>query len=496
MNTKKYMQTDSKWGSLGYPKSPCTIRNDGCGEVAVANVIIEMQKYANYTPATIQPYCKQFADAKCNGTLWSGIPKMMKNYGLTEVQEHATMDKLWKELAKGNRVAIYLMGSRKGGSKKVHWTSGGHFVCSVGYKVQNGKHYVYVKDSYSNSSLRNGWISYEENMRSDVLKVWSGKLNGTLTGATTTAAKASSGKLSVDGVGGKNTVKALQKHFGTTVDGVISGQKKNQKSYRPALHSFTNGKGGSNCVKKMQKWCGVTQDGYWGKGTSAGLQKRLRDLGFLAKGEKIDGIFGVKSMKALQKYLNATDKPTYPTTTKKTTSTTTNKTTTTTTTSSVSAVAQKIISYATTYAWPYGTASKKYAYKTGSAKSAYKKALKAKMGKKAKVSQTDCGYFVSTCVRMAMNNKFLALPGSYKSSYPKVPSGLSIVHKGKITSGVLKPGDIIRYRKKSGQHTVIYLGDGKIAHASRSNAFPRIQKKSPWNNSNVKKSTIQVIRAK
>ena len=101
---------------------------------------------------------------------------MMKHYGLTEVKEHDTMAQLWKELEKGDRVAIYLMGSRPGGSKKVHWTSGGHFVCSVGYKVKNGKHYVYVKDSYSNSSLRNGWISYEENMRNDVLRVWSGKL--------------------------------------------------------------------------------------------------------------------------------------------------------------------------------------------------------------------------------------------------------------------------------------------------------------------------------
>lgn len=69
------------------------------------------------------------------------------------------------------------MGSRRGGNKGVHWTSSGHFVCSVAYKYENGKHWVYVKDSYSNSSLRNGWISYEDNMKNDVIKVWSGKLS-------------------------------------------------------------------------------------------------------------------------------------------------------------------------------------------------------------------------------------------------------------------------------------------------------------------------------
>lgn len=176
MNKTKFMQTDKRWGGLGYPKKPWYIRNCGCGEVSIANIIIEMDKYKKYTPATIQPYCKQYAAPNGNGTYFAGIPKMMSHYGLTEVKEHQTMSELWKELKKGNRVAIYLMGSRPGGSKRVHWTSGGHFVCSVGYKYENKKHYVYVKDSYSNSKLRNGWITYEENMRNDVVRVWSGKL--------------------------------------------------------------------------------------------------------------------------------------------------------------------------------------------------------------------------------------------------------------------------------------------------------------------------------
>lgn len=176
MNKNNYKQYDTRWSKLGYPKKPWYIKNCGCGEVSVCNCIIEIDKYKNYTPKTIQPYCKQFAEPHGNGTYFTGIPKMMKHYGMTEVQEHQTMASLWKELAKGDRVAIYLMGNRKGGSKGVHWTSSAHFVCSVAYKVKNGKHYVYVKDSNSTSSLRNGFISYEDNMRGDVSRVWSAKL--------------------------------------------------------------------------------------------------------------------------------------------------------------------------------------------------------------------------------------------------------------------------------------------------------------------------------
>ncbi|MBQ8729681.1 MAG: C39 family peptidase [Lachnospiraceae bacterium] len=303
MNTNKFLQTDGRWGGLGYPQKPWYIRNCGCGEVSIANILIEMKQYANYTPATIQPYCKQYSAPNGDGTYWSGIPAMMKHYGLTEVKEHATMTPLWNELAKGNRVAIYLMGSKKGGSKGVHWTSGGHFVCSVGYKYENGKHYVYVKDSYSDSSLRNKWISYEENMRGDILKVWSGKLNGQAN--TATPATTSDGKLTVDGIGGTATVKAMQKYFKTVQDGVISGQTKSYKNYYPALTAVSFGKGGSTLVIALQKWLGLSQpDGIIGKNTTKAWQTKLRSLGYLAKNETIDGIIGVKTMKAWQKFLN------------------------------------------------------------------------------------------------------------------------------------------------------------------------------------------------
>ena len=108
------------------------------------------------------------------------------------------------------------------------------------------------------------------------------------------------GKLTVDGIGGTATVKALQSFLGVAVDGVISGQTKSLAKYYPSLKSVEFGRGGSATIKALQKWLGIDQDGKWGKDTSIALQKKL--------GVTADGIFGTDSMKALQKYLNAKQK--------------------------------------------------------------------------------------------------------------------------------------------------------------------------------------------
>lgn len=297
MNKIKYLQGDGRWGGLVYPKKPCYIRNVGCGEVSIANILIEMEQYAKYTPATIQPYCKRYGAPSCDGTYLSGICAMMRHYGLTEVKECDNMSQLWKELAKGNRVAIYLMGNRPGGSKGIHWTSGGHFIASVGYRYEDKKHYLYVKDPWTNAKNRNGWLTYEEHMRNDVLGVYVGKLSGNKTSDKT-------GKLAVDGIAGGETIRATQRYFKTQEDGILSGQMEKMSIYYPGIIAVEFGKDGSACVKALQKWLGLTQDGIIGQGTTAAWQKKLRDLGYLGKKETIDGLFGVKSVKAWQKFLN------------------------------------------------------------------------------------------------------------------------------------------------------------------------------------------------
>lgn len=256
--------------------------------------------------------------------------------------------------------------------------------------------------------------------------------------------------------------------------------------YKGSLPSSTVKKGskGKNVynVQTFLNWCikaGLKTDSIAGNKTVAAIKKFQKQYKL-----KVDGIFGKQSLSKAKSIVNAHKPKPAPKPTPTPAPSTSN--------------ADKILAKAKEFAWAYGTKSSKYAYKTGSAKGVYKTALAKYMKKKAKISQTDCGYFVSTCVRASgVASSFLALPAKASKAYPAVPSTLSIVHKGKIGSGVLKPGDIIRYRKTNGgQHTVIFLGDGKIAHASRSNAFPRISKSTPWTNSNVKQATIQVIRAK
>ena len=302
MNNTNFKQYDTRWAKLGYPKSPYFIKNCGCGEVAVANCIIEMQKYKNETPKTIWSYCKQFAAPNGNGTYFSGIPTMLKHYGLTEVKEHATMDALFKEMNKGHRVAILLMGSRAGGSKKVHWTSSAHFVAAVSFRKRNGKCELYIKDSNSTSASRNGWLEYTESLKGDVSRVWSGKLNGELYMGETVVIK-DDAPLAVDGVGGINTVRHLQKFLGLTMTDGITIREDLQK-YVPALTAYEYGNG-SPTVKAMQRWLGMKDpDGLWGPNTSKTLQKVV--------GVAQDGIFGTNSMKALQTYLNIHPKACYP----------------------------------------------------------------------------------------------------------------------------------------------------------------------------------------
>lgn len=112
-------------------------------------------------------------------------------------------------------------------------------------------------------------------------------------------------KLIVDGVGGANTVRAMQKFFGTPQDGVIGGQDKSLNKYYPSLVAVEYGKGGSVCIKSLQRWCSVAQDGIIGQNTVKAWQKKI--------GVTADGIFGTNSMKVWQKYLNEHDKAVYPT---------------------------------------------------------------------------------------------------------------------------------------------------------------------------------------
>lgn len=280
-----------------------------------------------------------------------------------------------------------------------------------------------------------------------------------------------------------------------TIIEYVNGAQTQSAAYKPTT-PYTGGlpigkvkKGNKGTdVKHVQKflnWCikaGLKIDGYCGSKTTAAIKKYQKQYKL-----KVDGVFGSQSKKKAQSIIKAHAPIPAPTPTPAPAP------------APIVTNGAKIAAKAGEYCWAYGTKSSKYSYSKGTAKSAYKTALKKYLKKTKKLSRSDCGYFVTTCVRASgVSSSFNALRGR-KQSFPSVPSTMHIVHKGKkIPSGILQAGDVIRYKKTNGgQHTMLYYGGGKIAEAGRGSQFPAIEKDTKkYNKSNVRKKTIQVIRAK
>ena len=274
-------------------------------------------------------------------------------------------------------------------------------------------------------------------------------------------------KLAVDGDCGYNTIAGLQKalqilkYYNGSIDGIL----------------------GQGTVKALQRWAGTSADGAWGKGTSKAVQKKI--------GTTADGAFGKNSVIALQKWINNNA---FPSVSGSTTTAPKPAAPKPATTSN----AQKLVNKAAELAWPYGTASSKWDYKKGAPTSKCKTAMK-KHGYTSKGKQSSCIYFMNTIVRETGINKSFCGGHGYKKPYPKTEAGFNTVLSGKaIPNGFLKAGDIVRYKKTSkDEHTLMYMGNGRICEARHYHRFGNIYKdEKRYNGSNVKKSTLQVLRAK
>ena len=246
---------------------------------------------------------------------------------------------------------------------------------------------------------------------------------------------------------------------------------------------------GKGTVRGIQRLVGCKDDGAWGPATSKKIQSRLAKEGYYTG--KIDGEFGEKSVVGLQRFINA---KVYPSSKKPSASSSTVTKPTTATNSN----ADKLVAKMKELAWAYGTAKSKYEYKTGAPTSACSAAMK-KYGYNTKSKMSDCGNFVNTVVRSSgVDTSFTSLH-AVKTPFPKSEAKFNIVHSGKaIPNGLLKAGDIIRYKKTSGgQHAMFYFGDGKVCDAGLHNRFGNIRKdEKRYAGSKVKKSTIQVLRVK
>ena len=54
MNKTIYKQADSRWGSKPYPTKASSFAGNGCGCCACTHLVIEQEKYKNYTPENLR----------------------------------------------------------------------------------------------------------------------------------------------------------------------------------------------------------------------------------------------------------------------------------------------------------------------------------------------------------------------------------------------------------------------------------------------------------
>lgn len=97
-------------------------------------------------------------------------------------------------------------------------------------------------------------------------------------------------QLVVDGAWGAATTRRLQQHFGTPVDGVISGQVRG--NWNKNVHSASWGRGGSSLIAAIQRMLGVSADGYLGPATIKAIQGRM--------GTPRDGVVSAKSAMVME----------------------------------------------------------------------------------------------------------------------------------------------------------------------------------------------------
>ena len=173
MNKTIYKQADSRWSSLAYPTKASSFGGNGCGCCACVHIAIEQKAKKKWTPKTLRPWMvkKGFAVAG-QGTTWSGIKATLEYIGHKKVVwigREDPMSKAWKELNKGNRIGILLVDNSKtpDGTK---WTASGHYVAFTDYKLKDGKHYFYIKDSGGRN--HDGWFCYEKSIKYALPQLW------------------------------------------------------------------------------------------------------------------------------------------------------------------------------------------------------------------------------------------------------------------------------------------------------------------------------------
>ena len=149
MNKTIWKQLDSRWSDKPYPTKSSSFGGNGCGCCACVHVAMEQDSKKNWTPESLRPWMiEQGFAISGQGTTWSGITETLKHIGHKTVVRvwDDPMSAAWKELNKGSRIGILLFNSNiaPNGTK---WTASGHYVAFTDYRLKDGLHQFYCKDS-------------------------------------------------------------------------------------------------------------------------------------------------------------------------------------------------------------------------------------------------------------------------------------------------------------------------------------------------------------
>ena len=399
-----YKQADSRWGKKNYNGSS-TMATAGCGPTACAMIAYGVD--GKTTPLDTMKYMQSHGYAiRNNGTAWNGIPNCLKAFGVQNVQEVTNMAKCFELMSKGY-VGVFLF--RKGSRSGITWTSSGHYIAVTDYKVQNGKHYIYTRDSGGRNHT--GWYAYETTMKGLIPKIWlgyvkpmskpTGKYNGTIPQPTIKSGSKGDG------------VRALQMflnwygNFGLKVDGIC-------------------GSGTASAIQRFQTTEGIAADCIYGKNSQAKAN-------------------AYKAPPSVSVYTGA-----FP--------------------DLVVHSGQKIAYTARDLAYAKGTAKSKYTYGKGKAKTSFTAAINKvypnrKSWSKQCQAGASCDVGAGTVIRFSGIDT--AIPRGLQEQIPHLKKS-SLWKKTSLTkTSQMSAGDVGVYiGKKKGAHIWIGLGGGLIAEAN------------------------------
>ena len=436
-----YKQADSRWGKKNYNGSS-SMATAGCGPTACAMIAYGVD--GKTTPLDTMKYMQSHGYAiRNNGTAWNGIPSCLKAFGVQDVQEVPNMTKCWELMSKGY-VGVFLF--RKGSRGGVTWTTSGHYVAVTDYKYQNGKHYVYTRDSGGRNHT--GWYAYETTMKGLIPRIWLGKI------APPKPVAKPTGKYS-------GAIPSPTLKIGSKGDGVKQ------------LQSFLNW---------YHPWK-LKEDGIFGSGTWNALA-----IFQATEGIRPDGIYGKNSQGKANAYKVSPQSVTplpqikvgysgaFP--------------------DLVAHSGQRINYTAKDLSYAYGTKKATYTYGKGKAKAAFTAAINKVYPKRSSWSKqcqagASCDVGAGTVIRYSGADT--AMPRGLSEQIPHLKKSSLWKNTGLTKTSQMKAGDVGVYiGKPSGAHIWIKV-DGYTAEASHTNKyFMRLTKSQPTNSG---KKTWGIYRA-